>query len=152
MQPTRGIALLLIGALAVIAPNAVQSQKLYKYQDETGATVYSRKKPPDVKADEVRLLGVAPPNTEAQEKLEQDKAALDERRTARSESAKTRSAEEEREAIIKRNCEVARQNLEVLRSGSRVVETDKEGKPYFLDEAQTKRKLEQATKQVEEYC
>lgn len=145
-------ALGLLAVLGLLAPGIANAQKLYKYRDETGAWVYSYKKPPDAPAEEVRLLGVAPPEKAAQEKLEKDKAALDERREERTAAAATSSAQQEREAILKRNCEVAKENLRVLESGSRVVETDKQGNPYFLDEEQTKAKTEQARKQIEEYC
>ncbi len=151
MQASLRIALLAAAGL-LLGVSAAQAQKLYKYKDASGATVYSYTKPPDAKADEVRLLGVAAPDKQAQEKVSKDTEALDERSKERTAAAEKSAQDQEREAIIKSNCEVARKNLEILQSGSRVVETGKDGRPYFLDEKQASERLEKAKKQVEEFC
>lgn len=142
----------LLFLVCLLLPAAASAQKLYKYRDESGAVVYSHRKPPEVEAKEVRLIGVQPADKAAKEKLENTNQALDERREARSDEA-TKSAEErKRDAVIKRNCEVATANLKVLQSGTRIVANDKDGKPYYVDDAEVARKKAEAEKQVAEFC
>lgn len=142
-------ALFLAGLLL---PGMAVAQKLYKYRDADGTVVYSQRKPPEVDAKEVRLIGVQSADTEAREKLEDTNQALDERSQARNDATEKSPEELERDAAIKRNCKVATANLKVLQSGTRVVANDKNGKPYYVDDAEAARKKAEAERQVAEFC
>ena len=142
-------ALVLVGLLL---PGVAGAQKLYKYRDADGSVVYSQRKPPDVDAKEVRLIGVQSADKEAKTNQEETDQALGERNQTRDDDADKSPQELERDAVIKRNCEVAKANLKVLQSGTRIVANDKDGKPYYVDDAEVARKKAEAEQQVAEFC
>ena len=131
-------------AFAVAAP-----AKLYKWVDEDGNVTYSERKPPDRKAEEVKLIGVPEVTPEqARERLDDltEKAETLRKDRTFKETYATESAE--REARLKENCETARQNLRVLETASRVKADD----GSFIDDAQREAQMEYTRQQIQDNC
>jgi len=137
---------------ALLAAGNAGAVKLYKWVDEDGNVTYSQQRPPSAAAQTLDLKGYQSPDPVAREKLEKaleaDKAKQKDREFAAGEAA----AKHERDARIKKNCEIARQNMRVLRNSSRIRNKNKEGKPYFLDAKQVEAKITETQRHIDDYC
>lgn len=140
----------LAAALGAAVP--AQAAKLYKWVDSEGNVTYSQKKPPDQKAETIRLRRSTISSDGAQEKLD----ALNERAAEQSKDREfaenSVSATREREERMAANCKTARDNMRILKSSSRVQDKDENGEAYFLDEAGIQAKIAQTQQQIEDNC
>ena len=145
-------AMLGIGILVVCSAQ-VMAQKIYRYEDADGNTVYAQSVPIGVKAEEIKpRFRVVLPETA--------RAALDRL------SGRAREAEQNRELSRsvadaasddaqrkKENCEQARKNMAVLTGGAqRVQTTDEAGNLFTLDDEGLKAKTAQTQSQIDEFC
>lgn len=144
------LALLLTLALA---PFSGSQAKLYKWVDKDGNVTYSQQKPPDVKAETLKLRGVQNISSEqAKERLNSitDKAQAE--RKDREFKATTTAESQQRDERMKKNCETARQNLRVLKAGVRIKSTDPKAGGGYLSDEQKAAQLAQANKNIEDNC
>ena len=125
------------------------SAKLYKWVDADGNVTYSGQKPPDSKAEEVKLRGVSAVSKEqAQGRLDEIKGAADTTRKDR-EFKKTVSSESaERDKRLAQNCETYRQNLRVLQNAPRVKADD----GSFLDDQTRAAQIAQTQQEIDANC
>ncbi len=126
---------------------------MYKWIDENGVTQYTQYPPPDRNAE---VVAPPPPPAEdpqeARKKLdtlmqsqdEQDKAAA----TAEGEQATTA----EQAKLREQNCQNARSNLEKLTTGGRKRVIGADGVATYLTEEDRQKRLDEAQKQIEEFC
>ena len=144
------LALLLVLSLAPLtAPQA----KLYKWVDKDGNVTYSQQKPPNVKAETIKLRGVESVTSEqARERLNNLGGDPDVNRKDREFKAATTAENQTRDARLKENCETARQNLRVLTTGARVKSTDPEAGGAFMGDEQRAAQIIQAQKNIENNC
>jgi flagellum-specific peptidoglycan hydrolase FlgJ len=144
------LALLL--ALTFIPLNAPQA-KMYKWVDKDGNVTYSQLKPPNVKAETVKLHGVQSVSEEqAKERLNNLTDKADTARKDREFESTATAETKERNERLKENCETARQNLRVLKTGARVKSTDSNTGGSFLTDEQKAAQLAQANKNIENNC
>ena len=133
--------------MLVLCPAA--SAKLYKWVDADGGVTYSERKPPDSKAEEVKLRGVTAVSKEqAQQRLDELKNDADTPRRDREFKTTVATESVEREKRIAANCETYRQNLRVLQNAPRVKTTD----GSFLDDKGRAERVASAQKQITENC
>ncbi len=128
--------------------------EVYKWVDAEGNVHYGQNRPRGVEAEPVE---VRPQRlSEEQRALELDKLKLkaglgsdnQEPEPEQSEQAPTQMPE----AVRKENCRVARHNLAALLQKRRIVRTDEKGNLVRLDDAERESRLEEAKKNVEEFC
>lgn len=114
--------------------------------DENGNVIYSERKLPDKKAEEVEFLGVPAVTPEdARRRLE---AVTDKPDTPREDRESRQTAATESAERLKANRETARQNLRAPEAAARV----KEDSGEFLDDAQRRARIEQTRKDVKSSC
>lgn len=143
--------LLCIFALALMA-SGVSAQKIYKYVDRDGNTIYSQNAPQDVQAVELkpRVQKVDPKAARAQlEALGQRAREAGDTRRQRGQIAAQDQEAAKRE---KQNCDLARKNIQILNGGATVQTTDASGNVVTLTEEAQAAKLRQAQAQVDRYC
>jgi len=143
-----------LATLFTATPFQASFAKLYKWVDDDGNVTYSQNKPPDRKADTLKLRGVAPPTQPA---ATADKAASEQGATQpptgeSAAAAGDAAASNGHGDRFKQNCETARQNLRLLDSAPRLTAQDAEGKPYYLSAQQIDQKKAQANEHVKLYC
>ncbi len=141
------ILLLVLGMCSATVPAQV-----YKWVDAQGNVHYGQNRPRGVEAEPVK---VQPPGlSEEQRALELDKLKL--KAGLGSENQEPEQGEQGStqmpEAVRKENCRIARHNLAALAQQRRIVQTDEEGNLVRLDDAQRESRLEEAKKQIEEFC
>jgi hypothetical protein len=152
MRLAPAIMLSLIVGLNVILAEPAQAQKIFKYQDKDGNTIYSQSLPHGVTGEELkpRIKKVTSEEAEAQLKQLGERA-----RTAgrtREQNAEIAAQDSEADSREKANCEQANKNLTILKSAARVQTTDARGNLVFLTEEAQSAKLSQAQAQVKRYC
>ncbi len=138
----------LLFLMLLLTFSAATPATLYKWVDKDGNVTYSQLKPPDAKAEEVKVHGSAVSNEQARERLDQlnektDAAAKDRefKQTHASESA-------ERDARLKENCKIAQDNLRVLQTASRV----KDAEGNYVDEKARAARIAQTKQEIENSC
>lgn len=144
------ITIALVTALG--AAPAAQAAKLYKWVDEQGNVTYSEKKPPDAKAETIRLRGATLDAAGAQEKLDQLNERADAQQQDRAFAENSATATSERNERMASNCKIARENMRILRTTSRIQDKDANGEPYFLDEAGIQAKMASTQQQIDNNC
>lgn len=135
----------------------VAEARVYKWLDEKGRVQYSQHPPPPGTKVEIIEPRTGKPMSEktTSEKEEKAEPAADDEKEA---TAEGEEAKEKEESVAKsqtgnaKNCEIAQKNLATLESGQRVQAQDKEGNPYFLDDAQREQQLESAREQIKTFC
>jgi hypothetical protein len=136
-------------AAALLAVSFAAPAKLYKWVDADGNVTYSERKPPDVQAEEIKLLGVpSVSGEEARERLERLNDSIETLRKDREFKQDYASEDTEREARLKENCETARQNLRILETASRVKDAD----GSFIDDSTREARIATARQQIEDNC
>jgi len=144
------LTLLLVMFLAPL--NSAQA-KLYKWVDKDGNVTYSQQKPPDVEAQTIKLRGVQNiSSAQAKERLDSLSGKADSVRKDREFQATASSESQQRDARMKKNCEIARQNLRVLKAGVRVKSTDPKAGGGYLSDAQRAQQLEVANNNIKDNC
>ena len=144
--------------LPPVAPAAT-----YRWVDDSGVTVYSQSRPPDVEAQRLgagtgsaqRSSGTATtavPAAPAPLTAEALVRQYEEQRKQREEEAKAAQDKSKADAAKKRNCGAARQNLETLRNlGPRRLRHS-DGTFERLSEEQTAERIDRAKAQIKTYC
>jgi len=136
-----------------LAPFTTPQAKLYKWVDKDGSITYSQQKPPDVKAEIVKLHGVQSiSGDEARERLDSLNDKNETNRKDREFEATTSAENLQRDERLKKNCETARQNLRILTTGARVKSTDPEANGGFMNDEQRAAQVKQAQKNIENNC
>lgn len=151
MNGRNRIAAVILGAALCCAP-ALQAAKLYKWVDEQGNVTYSEKKPPDGKAETIRLRSATLDAGGAEDKLDElsERAAAQQKERDLAQNSATASAE--REERLANNCKIAQENMRILRSTSRIQDKGADGQPYFLDESGIAAKIAITQQQIDSNC
>lgn len=127
---------------------------MYRWVDETGATVYSQQPPPQGAATQIRP-DPAPSAQEAARARERVNTVIESDFDKRDEAA--RQAEEarkgaEEQAKRSANCKAARGNLETIQNlGARRLRTP-DGEYRYLSDAERDKLAAEARTQIEENC
>jgi flagellum-specific peptidoglycan hydrolase FlgJ len=151
MNPCIRIAVVVLSAALYSAPSA-QAAKLYKWVDDQGNVTYSEKKPPDGKAETIRLRSATLDAGGAQDKLDQLNERAEANQKDREFAQNSATASAEREERMASNCKIAQENMRILRSTSRIQDKDANGEPYFLDEAGIAAKMAATQQQIDSNC
>jgi hypothetical protein len=128
------------------------AQKIFKYLDKDGNTIYSQSLPPGIKGTEVHLRVQKVSAAAAREKLNRLTAKTQNSQQNSELSATQQSTSKAEGVRRKRNCEQARKNLEVLKSSARVQAMDAEGKLFYLDDDNKQARTAETVRQVSEFC
>lgn len=139
-------------ATALASAPSAQAAKLYKWVDEQGNVTYSEKKPPDRKAETIRLRSATLDATGAQDRLEQLNERADAQQKDREFAENSATASAERKERMASNCKIAQENMRILRSTSRIQDKSADGEPYFLDEAGIQAKMADTQRQIDNNC
>lgn len=135
----------------------------YRWVDESGVTVYSQSRPPDVEAQRLgpgtqsaqhasSTATTTPSAAPAAPTAEALVKQYEEQRKQREEEAKAAQDKSKADAAKKRNCEAARQNLETLQNlGPRRLRHS-DGTFERLSEEQTAERIDRAKAQIKTYC
>jgi hypothetical protein len=152
--------ILMVLLLALLSMNA--NAEIYKWKDANGVIRYSDVPPPSNVPRE--SLGtkkvVAPPSapssteTSAQKKSPEAGREGDAiKRQEDAEAAKNKERVKEAELKLKQqNCATAKGNLQNYQHGGRVYKMNEKGEREYMDDADIAKNLEQAKKDVDEYC
>ncbi|MDR5171096.1 DUF4124 domain-containing protein [Methylobacillus flagellatus] len=131
--------------------------QVYKWKDKNGVTLYSDSPPPgNVPYELVDNVRSAPktaatPSGNAESQAARNAAAL--RRQAEAEQER-RNDEKKRaeDEARKTNCQNARANYQNFKVGGRIYKMTPEGEREYLGDEDIQRGLEEATKEVKQYC
>ncbi|MFL9609170.1 DUF4124 domain-containing protein [Methylobacillus sp. Pita2] len=131
--------------------------QVYKWKDKNGVTLYSDSPPPgDVPYELVDNVRSAPksavaPAGNGESQAVRNAAAL--RRQAEAEQER-RNDEKKRveDEARKTNCQNARANYQNFKVGGRIYKMTPEGEREYLGDEDIQRGLEEATKEVKQYC
>ncbi|GIX21744.1 MAG: hypothetical protein KatS3mg121_0527 [Gammaproteobacteria bacterium] len=141
-----------VACLALLWTASAQAA-VYKWRDETGATVYSQSPPPPGVPYE--RVGTPPPPADAGadlEALRERLRALEEEKAAQAKDRETAEQAAERERRRREDCARLRADIDVLSSGRRVRQADDQGEYVVLGEEERLARLEQARALYEEHC
>lgn len=131
--------------------------QVYKWKDKNGVTLYSDSPPPgDVPYELVDNVRSAPksaavPAGNSESQAVRNAAAL--RRQAEAEQER-RNDEKKRaeDEARKTNCQNAKANYQNFKVGGRIYKMTPEGEREYLGDEDIQRGLEEATKEVKQYC
>ena len=151
----RILALLgLLGGLAWVWSALGDPVPAYRWTDESGVTVYSRRPPPGT--DATRLTPEPGPTAEETQRAEERIRALIEQDSDRREAAGQQGQESreqsQQQATRRTNCEAARQNLAHLEDPRITQVRTPEGETQALTDALRARYLEEARRVIQENC
>jgi FKBP-type peptidyl-prolyl cis-trans isomerase len=145
----------ILAALLLAMPPLAASAEIVKWVDDKGQVHYSDQAPPQAKKAKTLNLPAAPsapPPPPAEAKSTAEKERDFQQRRMDAEAAEKKAAEAQKQAEQdRRNCAAARSNLQSLESG-RVVRYDENGEKVFLDDAQRAAAMEQARKDISQWC
>ena len=152
--PVAGLVPSLVVALALAlgAATTAEAAKLYKWVDEDGNVTYSQQKPPDQKAETIRLRSATLNADGAREKLDQLNERAGEQQKDREFAENSATATRERDERMANNCKIARENMRILRTTSRIQAKDENGEPYFLDDSAIQAKIAETERQIQNNC
>ncbi|RLW60630.1 MAG: hypothetical protein B6D70_10380 [gamma proteobacterium symbiont of Stewartia floridana] len=138
--------------IVLLLTSTTLSAETYRWVNEDGVVTYSQTPPPEGKADVVKTYSAPSSDAAAAkqrlQKLRQDLADREEDRALKkAEIQENKKSQKIRED----NCKTARSNLQTLRSlANRLY---KSGDEYLrLTEEQKQERIQEAQKQIEEYC
>lgn len=141
----RVMSLLLAGAVAS-APLAAADQ-VYKWTDENGVTHYSDSPPENRQYETKNFSG------DKRVAVEPDPQPITDPAAAATSGQDPAAIAAAAQAAREQNCATARANLDTLRNAATVrMDTDGDGTPEILDQAQRDAQAEIARGQVETYC
>lgn len=129
-----------------------------KWVDSDGQVHYSDQPPPsDVQQKTLReeygtgdsqsASSAAAPKTLAEREAELKKSAL-----AKKEAADKAAQKQAAAAVQQANCANAQQNLKTLQSGIRIMVTDANGQPGYIDDSERDRRVAKAQSDISTYC
>lgn len=128
---------------------AAAPAKLYKWVDADGNVTYSERKPPDAKAEEIKLRGVSTVSKEqARERLDELKDSAETTRKDREFKNDTSTETADRDKRLAANCEIYRQNLRVLQNAQRVKADD----GTFLNDDARAQRMAATQKEIDANC
>lgn len=156
----KALLLLILMALPLMA-----HAEVYKWKDASGKTIYSDVPPPsNIKQESVVGKKPAAP-TAVTTKAAPAPAASDANKAAADKDAAARKRQEDAEAAKKKdeekqaelkqkqqNCTNAKANVSNYKLGGRIATIDEKGERNYMDDAAVAKALEQAQKDVEEFC
>ena len=146
----------LVWAMLMGLPCIAHAQ-VYKWKDKEGVTLYSDSPPPgNIPYELVDNVRTAPktsntPAANTDSQASRNAAALRRQVDAEQErrsDEKKRAEEEARRA----NCQNAKSNYQNYKAGGRIYKMSPEGEREYLGDEDIQRGLEQATKEVKQYC
>ena len=152
--------LLLLTMLALV-PAAAQAE-VYKWRDSNGVVRYSDIPPASnipyetlrggLKTPSTPSANVAPaPEPVAPSAPPSDDAALRRQQEAEQEKVQQQNKEAQ-DQTRQQNCSTARVNLQKYKVGGRIMTVDAQGQRRYLSDAEITQNLEQAQKDVAEFC
>lgn len=129
-----------------------------KWVDADGQVHYSDEPPPanvqqktlrgdDETRDTEGASGVAAPKTLAEREADLKKSEL-----AKKKAAESAAQKQAMDAAKQANCANAQQNLRTLQSGIRIMGTDANGQPGYIDDSERSRRAAKAQDDVNTYC
>jgi hypothetical protein len=136
----------------LLSISTLVSAETYRWVNEEGVVTYSQTPPPDAESEVVKTYSAPSSDAGAAkarlQKLRQDLADREEDRALKKEEEQEQNREVK---IRKENCKAARSNLRTLSGlANRLY---KVGDDYIrLTEEQKKQRMDEAKKQIEEYC
>ncbi|MCP5424487.1 MAG: DUF4124 domain-containing protein [Gammaproteobacteria bacterium] len=135
----------------------VQAEAIYKWRDATGKYQYTEVPPPS--GDFEVLNEPLAPSEDPNKVMEKLRNQVDEAEKAREETEKKEQEKEkaqnennDRAALIAKNCDVAKGNVKALESDQPVVRTDAQGNRIVLSGEERQKALQQARKDMDYYC
>lgn len=145
----------LVWVMLMGLPWMVHAQ-VYKWKDKEGVTLYSDSPPPgNISYELVDNVRTAPktntPAASPDSQAARNAAALRRQSDAEQErrsDEKKRAEEEARRA----NCQNAKSNYQNYKAGGRIYKMSPEGEREYLGNEDIQRGLEEATKEVKQYC
>ncbi|MEW8625285.1 MAG: DUF4124 domain-containing protein [Candidatus Thiodiazotropha sp.] len=141
--------ILLILLLLISTPISAET---YRWVNEDGVVTYSQTPPPEGKSEVVKTYSAPSSDAAAaKQRLQKLRQDLADREEDRAQKKAEKQEIEQSKKIRKENCKTARANLQTLRSlDNRLY---KVGDEYLrLTEPQKQERIQQAQKQIEEYC
>lgn len=146
--------LALLGGLASVWSALGDPVPAYRWTDESGVTVYSRRPPPGT--DATRLTPEPGPSAEetqrAQERMRSLIGQESERREAAEQQGQEPDERSRQQATRRTNCEAARQNLANLEDPRITQVRTPEGETQALTDELRTRYLEEARRVIQENC
>jgi hypothetical protein len=141
-----------MGLALLLGAGTSSAQKIYKYIDKDGNTIYSQRAPIGVNAQEInpRIRTVTPEEAKAALKRLGDRAnsTTQDRKDAQQQVADEVEANKRNEE----NCEKTKKNLDILNNSARVQSTSSDGSLTYLTDKEKQRRLKQAQVQVSSFC
>lgn len=141
--------------MATLASSGVQAQRIYKWTDAEGNTVYSQTPPPPgIKAERIRGAPRPPEDPdEAMQALRERAEAFTERRDDRLLVEKEGQAALDKKKQIDEICAKLRKNLETLQNNSRIREQSGEGsESVIITEEQRQERIKSTQERVQKEC
>lgn len=132
--------------------------EVYKWKDAKGQVRYSDVPPPANVPYETlsSKRSLAPPSAVAKpapEKTQADRELEARKRQAEAEDAKKKEeARLAEQKLREQNCITAKSNLQNYQQGGRIYRMNEKGEREYLDDAAIAKGIEQAKKDIEEYC
>lgn len=148
----------LLLTVLVALPVATHAE-IYKWKDKDGVVRYSDV-PPASNIPHETLNGkhalptAAPavtPEAPAPAAANPDEAATKRQQSAEQEKAQQQAKNNEQE-IKKQNCMNAQTNMQKYKVGGRIMKVNEKGEREYLSDAEIKQGLEQAQKEIEQFC
>jgi len=142
-----------LALLLALLVTATAQAEIYRWVDENGVTVYSEIPPPDGAADTVKTAP-APSETpkETQQQLEADMQKLEDYREDKELAAERKQKEELSKQLDEENCRNAKTNLDNLIAAAQRLVRMPDGNYVRLTEEQRQQRMEDARKNIDEYC
>lgn len=142
------LGLLLILALA--SPSALATT--YKYQDESGNTVYSQN-PPEDRDIPYEVMGDIPsrakPGSDSPPPVDSSSPASSLQQDDKQDDTVARE-QQQAEKIRQENCETAKKNLEIYTVYRRV--RNDEGEVVRLDDNERQQRIDEAKQAIQDFC
>jgi hypothetical protein len=148
----------LLLAILVALPVAAHAE-IYKWKDKDGVVRYSDV-PPASNVPHETLSGKsaiptpAPqpaPAAAAPSAANPDEAAAKRQQSAEQDKAQQQASENDQQAK-KQNCMNAQSNMQKYKVGGRIMKVNEKGEREYLSDADIKQGLEQAQKEIEQFC
>jgi hypothetical protein len=148
------VLLALLGGLASVWSALGDAAPVYRWTDESGVTVYSRRPPPG--ADATRLAPEPGPSAEETQRAQERARSLIERdsdlRAAPDRQGRQSSEGSEQQATRRTNCDAARRNLASLEDPRITQVRTPEGETQTLTDELRTLYLEEARRVIQENC
>lgn len=125
---------------------------IYKWTDDAGQVHYTQFPPANQEAEMLR--GASQPKVDSgnqdslQERIEAMEKRIEERKEAKDEFRRQANVRK----LVKANCETARKNLANLQRGANNAYMTPDGKVQRLTEEDKKKRIDEAKRQIDEYC